>query len=169
MNQINIDANTDIEKTINILSRIIKSTPRCSVTINFSKPEIENLENNKKPEINLEKIVTKTLGEIGIPAHIIGYQYLRDAIVISVQDREMLTSVTKILYPSIAKKHKTTPSRVERAIRHAIEVAWNRGNIETLNKIFGYSINPEKGNPTNSEFIFKIVDNISIYGGLYCE
>ena len=102
------------------------------------------------------------LHEIGIPAHIKGYQYLRDAIVISVQDQEMLTSVTKILYPSIAKKHQTTPSRVERAIRHAIEVAWDRGDLETLQKFFGYTVSNTKGKPTNSEFIAMIADKIRL-------
>lgn len=113
-------------------------------------------------EQNLENDVTQMLHEIGIPAHIKGYQYLRDAIVISVQDQEMLTSVTKILYPSIAKKHKTTPSRVERAIRHAIEVAWSRGEMDTINDLFGYTVSTGKGKPTNSEFIALIADKIRL-------
>ena len=100
------------------------------------------------------------LHEIGIPAHIKGYQYLRDAIIMSVRDTEMLSSVTKILYPTIAKTHKTTPSRVERAIRHAIEVAWGRGELDTLNSLFGYTVNGGKGKPTNSEFIALIADKI---------
>lgn len=113
-------------------------------------------------EQNLEDDVTQMLHEIGIPAHIKGYQYLRDAIVISVQDQDMLTSVTKILYPSIAKKHQTTPSRVERAIRHAIEVAWSRGKMDTINDIFGYTVSNGKGKPTNSEFIALISDKIRL-------
>ena len=113
-------------------------------------------------EQNLENDVTQMLHEIGIPAHIKGYQYLRDAIVISVQDQEMLTSVTKILYPSIAKKHQTTPSRVERAIRHAIEVAWSRGKMDTINELFGYTVSTGKGKPTNSEFIALIADKIRL-------
>jgi len=113
-------------------------------------------------EQNLENDVTQMLHEIGIPAHIKGYQYLRDAIVISVQDQEMLTSVTKILYPSIAKKHQTTPSRVERAIRHAIEVAWSRGKMDTINDLFGYTVSTGKGKPTNSEFIALIADKIRL-------
>lgn len=113
-------------------------------------------------EQNLENDVTQILHEIGIPAHIKGYQYLRDAIIISVEDQEMLASVTKILYPSIAKKHQTTPSRVERAIRHAIEVAWSRGKMDTINDLFGYTISTGKGKPTNSEFIALIVDKIRL-------
>ncbi|HIX52162.1 MAG TPA: sporulation transcription factor Spo0A [Candidatus Lachnoclostridium stercoripullorum] len=111
---------------------------------------------------NLEQDVTQMLHEIGIPAHIKGYQYLRDAIAISVQEQDMLTSVTKILYPSIAKKHHTTPSRVERAIRHAIEVAWSRGKMDTINEIFGYTVSNGKGKPTNSEFIALIADKIRL-------
>ena len=113
-------------------------------------------------EQNLENDVTQMLHEIGIPAHIQGYQYLRDAIIISVGDQEMLTSVTKILYPTIAKKHDTTPSRVERAIRHAIEVAWNRGEMDTINDVFGYTVSTGKGKPTNSEFIALIADKIRL-------
>ena len=113
-------------------------------------------------EQNLENDVTQMLHEIGIPAHIKGYQYLRDAIMISVQDQEMLTSVTKILYPTIAKKNNTTPSRVERAIRHAIEVAWSRGKVDTLDYLFGYTVSTGKGKPTNSEFIALIADRIRL-------
>ena len=113
-------------------------------------------------EQNLETDVTQMLHEIGIPAHIKGYQYLRDAIIMSVRDTEMLSSVTKILYPTIAKTHKTTPSRVERAIRHAIEVAWGRGELDTLNSLFGYTVNGGKGKPTNSEFIALIADKIRL-------
>ena len=113
-------------------------------------------------EQNLETDVTQMLHEIGIPAHIKGYQYLRDAIIMSVRDPEMLSSVTKILYPTIAKTHKTTPSRVERAIRHAIEVAWGRGELDTLNSLFGYTVSGGKGKPTNSEFIALITDKIRL-------
>ena len=113
-------------------------------------------------EQNLETDVTQMLHEIGIPAHIKGYQYLRDAIMMSVKDTEMLSSVTKILYPTIAKKHQTTASRVERAIRHAIEVAWSRGKIETIHAFFGYTINGGKGKPTNSEFIALISDKLKL-------
>ena len=113
-------------------------------------------------EQNLETDVTQMLHEIGISAHIKGYQYLRDAIILSVKDEEMLSSVTKILYPGIAKKHQTTSSRVERAIRHAIEVAWNRGKMDTINALFGYTVSGGKGKPTNSEFIALIADKIRL-------
>ena len=109
------------------------------------------------------KDVTDMIHEIGVPAHIKGYQYLREAIMMSVEDIEMLNSITKILYPSIAKKYQTTPSRVERAIRHAIEVAWSRGKMETLDSLFGYTINLGKGKPTNSEFIALIADKIRLH------
>lgn len=111
---------------------------------------------------DLEKDVTDIIHEIGVPAHIKGYQYLREAIMVSVNDAEMLHSITKILYPTIAKRFQTTPSRVERAIRHAIEVAWNRGKMETLDGLFGYTINTGKGKPTNSEFIALIADKIRL-------
>lgn len=113
-------------------------------------------------EQNLENDVTQMLHEIGIPAHIKGYQYLRDAISMAVADQDMLTSVTKVLYPTIAKSHQTTPSRVERAIRHAIEVAWSRGKMDTINEIFGYTVSNGKGKPTNSEFIALISDKIRL-------
>ncbi|WP_425061373.1 sporulation transcription factor Spo0A [Sporomusa carbonis] len=104
--------------------------------------------------------VTNIIREIGIPAHIKGYQYLRDAIMMIVAEVELLGAVTKVLYPMIAEKYSTTPSRVERAIRHAIEVAWNRGNIEMINKLFGYTIKLDKGKPTNSEFMAMIADKL---------
>ncbi len=111
---------------------------------------------------DLEKDVTDMIHELGVPAHIKGYQYLREAIMMAVEDVEMLSSITKILYPTIAKKFQTTPSRVERAIRHAIEVAWSRGRMETLDEMFGYTINTGKGKPTNSEFIALIADRIRL-------
>lgn len=117
----------------------------------------------KQPEErNLELDVTSIIHEIGVPAHIKGYQYLRDAIMFSVEDVEMLNSITKILYPTIAKKHQTTASRVERAIRHAIEVAWSRGKMDTIDMLFGYTVNNGKGKPTNSEFIALIADKIRL-------
>ena len=116
---------------------------------------------------NLENRVTNMLHEIGIPAHIKGYQYLRDAIVMSVNDMEMLNSITKILYPTIAKKYQTTSSRVERAIRHAIEVAWSRGKMDTIDEMFGYTIHNGKGKPTNSEFIALITDRIRLEHKMY--
>lgn len=111
---------------------------------------------------DLEQDVTDIIHEIGVPAHIKGYQYLRDAIMMSVKDIEMLGSITKILYPTIAKNYQTTPSRVERAIRHAIEVAWSRGKMDTIDALFGYTINNGKGKPTNSEFIALIADKIRL-------
>jgi two-component system response regulator (stage 0 sporulation protein A) len=111
---------------------------------------------------NLEADITNIIHDIGIPAHIKGYQYLRDSIILSVKDSEVINSITKILYPTIAKKYQTTSSRVERAIRHAIEVAWNRGNTDTLNGLFGYTISNGKGKPTNSEFIALIADKIRL-------
>lgn len=111
---------------------------------------------------NLETDVTNVIHEIGVPAHIKGYQYLRDAIILSVNDMEMLNSITKILYPTIAKKHQTSPSRVERAIRHAIEVAWSRGKMDTIDALFGYTVSTGKGKPTNSEFIALIADKIRL-------
>ena len=113
-------------------------------------------------ERNLESDVTHIIHEIGVPAHIKGYQYLRDAIILSVNDQEMLNSITKILYPTIAKRHQTTPSRVERAIRHAIEVAWSRGKMDTIYELFGYTVSNGKGKPTNSEFIALIADKIRL-------
>ena len=113
-------------------------------------------------ERDLEADVTNIIHEIGVPAHIKGYQYLREAIMMSVNDIDMLNSITKILYPTIAKQYQTTPSRVERAIRHAIEVAWSRGKMDTIDELFGYTINNGKGKPTNSEFIALIADKIRL-------
>ncbi len=113
-------------------------------------------------EERLENVVTEIIHEIGVPAHIKGYQYLREAIIMSVNDMDMLNSITKILYPGIAKKYDTTASRVERAIRHAIEVAWSRGKMDTIDEMFGYTISNGKGKPTNSEFIALITDRIRL-------
>lgn len=113
-------------------------------------------------EQSLERTVTAIIHEIGVPAHIKGYQYLREAIVIAVDDMEVINAVTKILYPEVAKRFGTTASRVERAIRHAIEVAWDRGDLETLQKYFGYTVSNSKGKPTNSEFIAMIADRLQL-------
>ncbi len=110
----------------------------------------------------LEMMVTEIIHQIGVPAHIKGYHYLRVAIILAVKDDEMINSVTKILYPTVAKKFQTTSSRVERAIRHAIEVAWDRGDIDVLNAYFGYTINNDRGKPTNSEFIAMIADKLRL-------
>ncbi len=113
-------------------------------------------------QINLLTQVTALLHDIGVPAHIKGYQYLREAIMMSVNDMEVINAVTKILYPTVAKRFSTTPSRVERAIRHAIEVAWDRGDVEEIQKIFGYTVSNIKGKPTNSEFIAMLADHLAL-------
>ncbi|MBE6599514.1 MAG: sporulation transcription factor Spo0A [Ruminococcaceae bacterium] len=112
--------------------------------------------------VDMETQVTKIIHQIGVPAHIKGYQYLRTAIMMTISDSEIINSVTKVLYPSVAKKYQTTTSRVERAIRHAIEVAWDRGDLDTLNAYFGYTIQNSRGKPTNSEFIAMIADNLRL-------
>ncbi|MBO2527059.1 MAG: sporulation transcription factor Spo0A [Clostridiales bacterium] len=113
-------------------------------------------------EANVEAMVTSMIHEIGVPAHIKGYQYLREAIIIAVKDMEVINAITKVLYPQVAKTFATTPSRVERAIRHAIEVAWDRGDLETLQRFFGYTVSNTKGKPTNSEFIALIADKLQL-------
>ena len=113
-----------------------------------------------RPNITIEHQITDIIHQIGVPAHIKGYQYLRSAILMTVNDADLINSVTKILYPAVAKKYDTTSSRVERAIRHAIEVAWDRGDIDVLNFYFGYTIQNNRGKPTNSEFIAMIADNL---------
>ena len=117
---------------------------------------------NQKNEENLEPLVTNIIHEIGVPAHIKGYQYLREAIIMVVNNIDMINQITKQLYPEIASMYKTTPSRVERAIRHAIEVAWGRGQQETVERIFGYTVSADKGKPTNSEFIAMIADKLRL-------
>lgn len=126
------------------------------------EPNLLTVDNAVISDRNLENDITNIIHDIGIPAHIKGYQYLRDSILLSVKDNDVINSITKILYPTIAKKYQTTSSRVERAIRHAIEVAWNRGNTDTLNSLFGYTISNGKGKPTNSEFIALIADKIRL-------
>ena len=111
---------------------------------------------------DIETQVTQIIHQIGVPAHIKGYQYLREAIMLAIDDMDVINSVTKVLYPEVARKFNTTPSRVERAIRHAIEVAWDRGDLETLQKFFGYTVSNIKGKPTNSEFIAMIADCLSL-------
>lgn len=125
-------------------------------------PEEAAMNREEYMKEHLETDITKMLHELGIPAHIKGYQYLRDAISMVVRDREMMEAVTKILYPEIAKKNYTSSSRVERAIRHAIEVAWGRGSLEVIDELFGYTISTGKGKPTDSEFIALIADKICL-------
>ena len=111
---------------------------------------------------SIENLVTGIIHEIGVPAHIKGYQYLREAIIIAVNDMDVINAITKVLYPQVAKTFQTTPSRVERAIRHAIEVAWDRGDLDTLQRFFGYTVSNTKGKPTNSEFIALIADKLQL-------
>jgi len=140
-----------------ILSRLrIANDMRITVPVQISSAM------DIKPEPTLEAVVTEVIHEIGVPAHIKGYQYLREAIILAINDMEVINAVTKVLYPAVAKKFGTTPSRVERAIRHAIEVAWDRGDLETLQRFFGYTVNSSKGKPTNSEFIALIADKLQL-------
>ena len=113
-------------------------------------------------QTSIESMVTSIIHEIGVPAHIKGYQYLREAIILAVEDMDVINAITKVLYPQVAKTFQTTPSRVERAIRHAIEVAWDRGDLDTLQRFFGYTVSNTKGKPTNSEFIALIADKLQL-------
>ena len=130
--------------------------------------EIRNEDREKKApgkqsnDLSIESLVTSIIHEIGVPAHIKGYQYLREAIIIATQDMDVINAITKVLYPQVAKTFQTTPSRVERAIRHAIEVAWDRGDLDTLQRFFGYTVSNTKGKPTNSEFIALIADKLQL-------
>ena len=144
----------------NMLLERIKSVRNQSR--NPDRKTYENTTDNGAGGESLESRVTNMLHEIGIPAHIKGYHYLRDAIMMSVNDMDVLNAITKILYPTVAKKYQTTSSRVERAIRHAIEVAWSRGKLDTLDELFGYTVSTGKGKPTNSEFIAMISDKLRL-------
>ncbi len=125
-------------------------------------PAIRTLHGSHNTQPNIETLVTNIIHEIGVPAHIKGYQYLREAIMIAVEDMDVINAITKVLYPQVAKTFQTTPSRVERAIRHAIEVAWDRGDLDTLQRFFGYTVSNTKGKPTNSEFIALIADKLQL-------
>lgn len=169
MEQVSVTAGNENEKVVQILKDLMKNNREFQIMITVPAAKRAEAEGETKEALqsfaqprDLEKDVTDMIHEIGVPAHIKGYQYLRDAIQMSVNDMDMLGSITKLLYPSIASKYKTTSSRVERAIRHAIEVAWNRGRMETLDALFGYTINTGKGKPTNSEFIALIADKIRL-------
>ena len=142
----------------------ISSLARARLVSAPAAPEPQSAD-ERTPDIETQ--VTKIIHQIGVPAHIKGYQYLRTAILLTVKDSDIINSVTKILYPSVAKKYQTTTSRVERAIRHAIEVAWDRGDVDTLNSYFGYTIQNNRGKPTNSEFIAMIADNLRLQYKLY--
>ena len=167
METLNVTASRDQEQFYRILNNLISTNKEFQIMITvpsaMKEGDVQNVDMLQIPvQHDLEKDVTDMIHEIGVPAHIKGYQYLREAIMMSVADVEMLGSITKVLYPTIAKKYQTTPSRVERAIRHAIEVAWSRGRMETLDALFGYTINTGKGKPTNSEFIALIADKIRL-------
>lgn len=169
MEQLNVITKEDNERMFKILADLLSKDKEFQIMITVPSKETDRqkelYEQPKalvKKEHDLEKDVTDMIHEIGVPAHIKGYQYLREAIMMSVENIDMLNSITKVLYPTIAKRFQTTPSRVERAIRHAIEVAWSRGKMETLDALFGYTINTGKGKPTNSEFIALIADKIRL-------
>lgn len=155
------------------LDNLLHKIRQCKNTFKMNKEENsykafinntddEKFSKEKNPQVTLEIIVTNIIHEIGVPAHIKGYQYLRDSILMAVQDMDILNSITKQLYPAIAVRNHTTASRVERAIRHAIEVAWSRGRMDTIDELFGYTVNAVKGKPTNSEFIALIADKIRL-------
>lgn len=169
METLNVTATRDQEQFYRIINNLISTNKEFQIMITVPSGETKQVAAGAAAPAaaesvvrDLEKDVTDMIHEIGVPAHIKGYQYLREAIMMSVKDVEMLGSITKILYPTIAKKYQTTPSRVERDIRHAIEVAWSRGRMETLDALFGYTINTGKGKPTNSEFIALIADKIRL-------
>lgn len=166
MEQLNITATKDNEKIYKILGDLMNGDKefQIMITVPSAKSGSGVAKEPPKSQVSrdLEQDVTDMIHEIGVPAHIKGYQYLREAIMMSVDDPAMISSITKILYPTIAKRFQTTPSRVERAIRHAIEVAWSRGRMETLDALFGYTIDTGKGKPTNSEFIALIADRIRL-------
>lgn len=169
MEQLNITTTKDNEKVYKILGDLMNADKEFQIMITVpstkgNTAEVQAAKTQKQNEVirDLEQDVTNMIHEIGVPAHIKGYQYLREAIMMSVDDPAMISSITKILYPTIAKRFQTTPSRVERAIRHAIEVAWSRGRMETLDALFGYTIDTGKGKPTNSEFIALIADKIRL-------
>ena len=175
MEQVNLNLTNEGEKVYRILGDLMRADKefQIMITVPSSAPKQEVIQKTTSQKSkgdecmaevvhDLEKDVTDMIHDIGVPAHIKGYQYLREAIMISVEDTSMLGSITKVLYPTIAKRFQTTPSRVERAIRHAIEVAWSRGRMETLDNLFGYTIDTGKGKPTNSEFIALIADKIRL-------
>ncbi|NLM83691.1 MAG: sporulation transcription factor Spo0A [Clostridiales bacterium] len=142
-----------------LLSRIRMVSGKARVSLAPATPVSRPVQHYEQ---SLESMVTEIIHEIGVPAHIKGYQYLREAIILAINDMDIINAVTKVLYPTVARKFSTTPSRVERAIRHAIEVAWDRGDLETLQKFFGYTVSNIKGKPTNSEFIAMIADRLSL-------
>ncbi len=166
MEKVNLVSTKDNREVYRILNDLMNQNKEFQIMITVPSAEISKqtqvAEEAKVVVHDLEQDVTNMIHDIGVPAHIKGYQYLREAIMMSVKEPTMISSITKVLYPTIAKQFQTTPSRVERAIRHAIEVAWSRGRMETLDTLFGYTINTGKGKPTNSEFIALIADKIRL-------
>lgn len=157
----------DIRPMVDFLRELVSQGKELQITIAVSLPGTETA--ISVPEVRAAEVireqdlptaVTNIIHDVGVPAHIKGYQYLREAIIMSVEDPDMVSGVTKVLYPALAKKFQTTSSRVERAIRHAIEVAWSRGKMDTLDELFGYTISVSRGKPTNSEFIALIADKL---------
>ena len=169
MEQLRMSTGKDSERVVQILTDLMRTnkefqimiTVPASGTAETSAAERKDTE-PKREAHDLEKDVTNMIHEIGVPAHIKGYQYLREAIIIAVNDMDVINAITKVLYPQVAKTFGTTPSRVERAIRHAIEVAWDRGDLDTLQRFFGYTVSNTKGKPTNSEFIALIADRLQL-------
>ncbi len=166
MEQLSLVSTKDNREVYRILNDLMNQDKEFQIMITVPSAEKKRsttqVVEEKQIVRDLEQDVTNMIHDIGVPAHIKGYQYLREAIMMSVNDQSMISSITKLLYPTIAKRFQTTPSRVERAIRHAIEVAWSRGRMETLDTLFGYTINTGKGKPTNSEFIALIADKIRL-------
>lgn len=151
----------EMEVLVKRIRELVKNLSNESVTTVLKDVKTTYIEVDNS-QLNLEAKVTNIIHDVGVPAHIKGYQYLRDGIIMAVNDVDIINQITKQLYPDLAKKYKTTPSRVERAIRHAIEVAWNRGQIESMENIFGYTVNSNRGKPTNSEFIAMIADKLRL-------
>lgn len=147
---------------LDVLAKRIRQISKNDEVRSESGRPVDAIVNAENRNTDLELEITNIIHEIGVPAHIKGYQYIRYAISMVVDDVDLLSAVTKELYPAIAKKFNTTPSRVERAIRHAIEVAWNRGKIDTIDRLFGYTVHTDKGKPTNSEFIAIIADKLRL-------
>lgn len=167
MEQLTIDGTVDKASIYEVLNGLMQENRSFQVMITVNAP-IESSKINTEPEskeepvVDLEKEVTDMIHSLGVPAHIKGYQYLRTAIGMAVREPSLIGAITKQLYPMIAKEYETSPSRVERAIRHAIEVAWSRGKMETLEETFGYTVSLGKGKPTNSEFIALVADKIRL-------
>ena len=176
MQQIELSAGKDTESVYQLIGSLMQNNREFQVVITV--PSIRGEEENtldlqkinavaapEEKNYDLEQDVTDMIHEIGVPAHIKGYHYLRTAILASIQNQALLESVTKMLYPTVAQKYDTTSSRVERAIRHAIEIAWDRGDLDTINSFFGYTVNNCKGKPTNSEFIALLTDKLRLQSG----